>query len=79
MFSGAKTKMFDRVLQDTVRLRTIKFSQRDLIWLNITSLDTCTKSDDKNLFENFFAMLCAIWYCLSNLENVKNTHGGVFL
>ena len=40
MFSGAKTKMFDRVLQDTVRLRTIKFSQRDLIWLNITSQES---------------------------------------
>ena len=40
MFSGAKTKMFDRVLQDTVRLRTIKFSQRDLIWLNIMSQES---------------------------------------
>ena len=24
-------------------------------------------------------MLCAIWYHLCNLKNVKNTHGGVFL
>ena len=24
-------------------------------------------------------MLCAIWYHLYNLKNVKNTHGGVLL
>ena len=24
-------------------------------------------------------MLCAIWYHLHNLKNVKNTHGGVLL
>ena len=24
-------------------------------------------------------MLCAIWYNLHNLKNVKNTHGGVLL
>ena len=24
-------------------------------------------------------MLCAIWYHLYNLKNVKNTHGGVIL
>ena len=26
-----------------------------------------------------FVMLCAIWYQLYNLKNVKNTHGGVLL
>ena len=24
-------------------------------------------------------MRCAIWYCLYNLKNVKNTHGGVLI
>ena len=24
-------------------------------------------------------MLCAIWYHLRNLKNIKNTHGGVLL
>ena len=26
-----------------------------------------------------YEMLCAIWYHLYNLKNVKNTHGGVLL
>ena len=26
-----------------------------------------------------YVMLCAIWYHLYNLKNVKNTHGGVLL
>ena len=24
-----------------------------------------------------FGLLCAVWYCLYNFKNVKNTHGGV--
>ena len=33
------------------------------------------------LLVNYFkyVMLCAIWYHLYNLKNVKNTHGGVLL
>ena len=74
--------MFDRVLQDSKVKNNKIFSERlDLVKYYVTrkSLDTCTKSDDKNLFEKFFAMLCAIWYYLNNLENVKNSHGGVLL
>ena len=31
------------------------------------------------LIANSNVMFCAIWYHLHNLENVKNTHGGVLL
>ena len=35
---------------------------------------------NKNVFEWFLlVMLCAIWYHLYNLKNVKNTHGRVLL
>ena len=27
----------------------------------------------------YSSMLCTIWYCLNNLNNAKNTHGGVLL
>ena len=33
----------------------------------------------EQLFYEKYVMLCAIWYNLYNLKNVKNTHGGVLL
>ena len=30
-------------------------------------------------FNSLFAMLCAFWYHLCNLKNVKNSHGGMLL
>ena len=30
-------------------------------------------------FKFIYVMLCAIWYHLHNLKNVKNTHAGVLL
>ena len=37
------------------------------------------KSCDMMLKNHTFVMLCAIWYNLYNLKNVKNAHGGVVL
>ena len=34
-------------------------------------------SDTENLTDNEYEMLCANWYHLYNLKNVKNTHRGV--
>ena len=34
-----------------------------------------SQSQDKNICLSLFVMLCAIWYHLRNLKNVKNTHG----
>ena len=32
-----------------------------------------------SFLRNIYMMLCAIWYHLYNLKNLKNTHGGVLL
>ena len=37
------------------------------------------KRENVNHVSSVFEMLCAVWYHLYNLENVKNTHGGVVL
>ena len=38
---------------------------------------TTVVEDERSM--ELYIMLCAIWYHLYNLENVKNTHEGVLL
>ena len=33
----------------------------------------------RHLLYLLYVVRCAIWYCLYNLKNVKNTHGGVLI
>ena len=52
---------------------TIMSSSRFCILLSINCMCTLSEIGWK------YVMLCAVWYHLCNLENVKSTHGGVLL
>ena len=51
--------------------------------VNFYFYETLTNTSDaytkKKRTAKTFVMLCAIWYHLYNLKNVKNTHGGVLI
>ena len=37
------------------------------------------KTNIKSFITSTYVVICAIWYHLFNLKNVKNTHGGMLL
>ena len=68
-------------------LTSLKFFYRPVLFMHVNSNIFCFYSiifliKKVNHYEciiRIFVMLCAIWYQLYNLKNVKNTHGEVLL
>ena len=53
--------------------------QKKIISRIISVKSSLESSDNHNSEEDLHMVLCAIWYYLYNLKNVKNTQGGVLL
>ena len=72
-----------RFLKKISRLRFIRASTPTLVSKSNTSLEIPTLlfscSNEHPELTLHIVMLCAIWYNLYSLKNVKNTHGGVLL